>query len=446
MFTDVSAQLGHTHGDAPYDDFARQPLVPYQLSRLGPGAAWLDLDGDGDDDLVLGTGRGGTLAAYRNTRGRLTPIALPLGNAAYDLTSLVSLPDGQGRPTLLVGQMSYEATDPTTAAQVPGVVAVDFTTGQVRPAIPGHPSSTGPLALADYDGDGDLDLFVGGRVVPARYPAPATSRLFQNTGDGSFTLDSVASAPFADMGLVSSATFADLDQDGDPELLLAREWGTLMLWQNDGGQFTDVSETWGLGDHSSLWLGLTTGDLNSDGRLDVVATSWGRNTRYQPTPERPLVAYAADFDRNGSYEIVTAQFDPRLQSEVPLRGLARLAPALPYVGRRVPSFAAYATASLEELLGPPLASATRHEVTTLAHQLFVNQGDHFAAQPLPPEAQFAPSVSPAIADYNGDGHDDLLLTQKNAALSGGPGIIARGRWDGTAGAGAGPGLRPHGLR
>src|SRR5204863_3700171 len=179
-FRDVSAELGHRHVETPYNDWARQPLLPQALSQLGPGVTWYDVAGDGNEDLLITSGRGGALAYYRNDGNHLSRVDLHVPPAPYDETTVLPLPDGTGRTMLLVGQSNYESGTPAEAAAVPSVLAVDPRTGAVTPAVPGDVASVGPLAVADVDGDGTLDLFVGGRVAPGAYPGPQSSRVVGN--------------------------------------------------------------------------------------------------------------------------------------------------------------------------------------------------------------------------------------------------------------------------
>jgi len=435
-FRDVSSQLGHRHVETPFNDWDRQPLLPQALSQLGPGITWYDVDGDGAEDLLITSGRGGSLAYYRNHHGRFTRVDLHLPPARYDETTVLPLPDGKGGAVLLLGQSNYESQTPKEAAALPGVLDVTPGGAVVTPVVPGDVGSVGPLALADVDGDGALDLFVGGRVAPGAYPGAVSSRLFRNAG-GRFVLDETNSSLFTNIGLISGAVFSDVNGDGWPDLILAPEWGSLKLFVNDHGHFRDATAEWGLDRVVSRWNGVTTGDLDGDGRLDIVATSWGRNTKYHVDPAHPLLLYYGKL-AGSRWDMIEAQYDDRLRSLAPLAPLGQLMTTLPVVRLTTRTYTAYADATLQDVFGRTLAVAQRLEAATLDHQVFFNRGGTFDARPLPAEAQFAPAFYAGVADFDGDGHEDLFLSQNffpteiaTPRYDGGRGLLLRGRGDGT---------------
>ncbi|MEO8448171.1 MAG: CRTAC1 family protein [Gemmatimonadota bacterium] len=413
LFEDVSSLLDHRDGETAFDDFARQPLLPWQLSQLGPGVGWIDLDGDGDDDLVIGAAGGEPLGVFRNDGGRFTRVPVTLDHGRFDLTGVVGLPEGRGA-RVLVGQSSYRAESPAEAVGVAGVLAADLSGGRdhgTRPAVGGDTTSVGPLALADYDGDGRLDLFVGGRVAPGAYPLPANSRLYRNTAGG-FVLDSANTAVLRGVGLVSSAVFTDLDGDGDVDLCLAVEWGPVKVLINDHGRFTDQTAAWGLAGLTGRWNGLAAGDFNGDGAMDLVATSWGRNTGISADSAAPLYMYYGNYGGGGTVQMLLAQADPRLGGRIaPLGTLSRLASVLADVRVRTPTFAVYADAPIEQVLGPAIRQGGRAEARTLDHVVLINRAGRFEPHPLPLMAQIAPAFGVVVADFDGDGREDLFLAQ-----------------------------------
>ncbi len=454
LFEDVSQLLQHVHHEELFDDFERQPLLPRRLSQLGPGVSWFDVDGDGAEDLIIGSGKGGALAVYRNDgRGGFRRMAgSPLDEVAQrDQTTVLGWSTSKGGTRLLAGSANYE--DGQTNA--PAVIQFDLAGKTAGGIVPGAPASCGPLALADVDGDGDLDLFVGGRVVPGRYPEAASSRLYRFDG-AQFRPDSVNRSVLESIGLVSGAVWSDLDGDGFPELVLACEWGPVKVLRNDKGKLADWdlpiavpaellapspletrdSKLETLSKLTGWWNGVTTGDFDGDGRLDIVASNWGLNSDYTASAERPLQCYYGDLLDRGTVDILEAEWDPALRAVAPRRRLDGLSKSLPMLMERFPSHRKFSEASMAEVLGPLAAKARKAEVTTLASMLFLNRGNRFEAAPLPREAQVAPGFGLVVADFDGDGNEDVFLSQNFFAtapetprLDAGCGLLLRG--DGT---------------
>jgi len=443
LFEDASAQLGgHKHVENVFDDWGRQYLLPMGLSQLGPGVAWFDVDRDGYEDLIVGTGAGGRLAVFHNAKGRLSPSRAPTPVAQADYTAVLGMAE-DARVRLIAGASIWEARSDTEMMRQPSVIGFDVNKGIVSgkdvPIVLAHAAATGPIALADYDGDGRLDLFVGSRAVPMAYPEAAASGFFKNAGSGNFQIDQDNSALLRSVGLVSAATFADVNGDGHPDLLLAREWDSILLLLNDGhGKFTVAPSAWGLAKWSGRWNGIAVGDLDGDGRLDIVATNWGRNTNVQADSTNPLRLVHGRVGARGEEEMLLVRTDPRLKAPAPLDPYARVRVAIPDVASRVSTFASYADATLDQVLGPSTRAMSQLSVNTLDHMAFLNRGDHFEAVPLPVEAQMAPAFSVGIADFDGDGREDVFLAQNFSQtplgvprFDGGRGLLLLG--DGTGG-------------
>jgi hypothetical protein len=239
-------------------------------------------------------------------------------------------------------------------------------------------------------------------------------------------------------GLVSGAVWSDLDADGWPELVLACEWGPIRIFQNHQGELTEVTRERGLAQTTGWWNGVTTADLDGDGLQDIIASNWGLNTGYQASPEHPLPLYFGEFDQPGVIHLLEATFDLELNQNVPMRSLNALGQAYPALLQRFPTHQAFSTAGISDLL-PLFTNTLAHtQITTLASTLFLNRTGHFEARPLPTIAQLAPAFGVAVADWDGDGHEDVFLSQNFFALrpelprhDSGRGLLLRGNGTGA---------------
>ncbi|MDH3456407.1 MAG: VCBS repeat-containing protein, partial [Gemmatimonadota bacterium] len=417
MFKDVTDSIGleFVHRENEFVDFRRQPLLPKLLSREGPFMAVADVNGDALDDAYIGGAKdqpGQLLMQQRSGRFVVSNAELfERDQVSEDLGAVFFDATGDGSPDLYVVSGGNEFSDLAPALQ--DRLYVNDGRGNFQKAqghLPLMSNSGSRATAADFDGDGDLDLFVGGRVVPGRYGGDPKSMLLENDGSGRFRDVTQQAAPdLVRVGMVTDAVWNDVDGDNRVDLVLVGEWMPMTVFRNAGSGKLEPMGVRGLERSHGWWNRIVAGDFTGDGLTDFVVGNLGLNTRLRASENEPLTMHVADFDRNGFIEQVVSQYSDGVSYPLALRD--ELFRALPNLRERYPDYVSYAGQTVNDIFTPKeLAGALVKQADTFATTLARNNGDgSFTLAPLPREAQVAPAYGLLPADLDGDGTLDLLL-------------------------------------
>jgi hypothetical protein len=419
LFAPPQALAALTHRERLFNDFMKQPLLPHKLSQQGPAFAWGDIDGDGDEDLFFGQGRGTAGQILRNEgNGNMNPVPCPDLAANFDREEVAAHffdADGDKDLDLYVVCGSYEY--PAGAPQLGDRLYLNKGDGTFTAApdgaLPDFRDVGSCVVSADFDQDGDLDLFVGTRVIPGEYPAPPPSRLLLNEsakGKVRFAAAPAERAPGLEKaGLVTGAVWADIDADGWTDLLVAVEWGPVRVFSNKGGNLRETTKEAGLAARHGWWNGIAGADIDADGDMDFVVANFGLNTKYHASREAPALLFYGDYHGDGQRHIVEAEIEDGLL--VPIRGRSCSLAAMPGLAEKFKTYHLFASSSLDEIYGlTPIKSAERFACHTLESGLLINDGTgKFEFRPLPRIAQISPIFGMVFEDFDRDGHLDLAL-------------------------------------
>lgn len=415
---DEAPSLGaaRAHIENDFLDYNREPLMPHVVSAEGPALAVGDVNGDGLDDLYVGGAkwqRGALLLQQSNGRFRESSVAtFAVDSIAEDVDATFFDADGDKDLDLYVVSAGNEFWDEFEALDDRLYLndgRGNFT--KAKGALPaGFRENGSVVAAADFDGDGDQDLFVGSRVVAREYGRIPRSHLLRNDGTGTFTdvTDEVGKGLGA-VGMVTDAQWADVNADGEPDLVVVGEWMPVRVWYNTKGRLAERATPGGLPGTEGWWNSLTVADLNNDGAPDLVLGNVGRNALLATAEKEPVRMYVHDFTATGTIKQIITRY--RAGVSYPLAGRDELVKLMPAIRAKYPSFTAFGASRLEDIFEQgEIAKAEVREARTFESAVAINDGrGGFTLRPLPAEAQFSMVFASVVFDADGDGHPDVLV-------------------------------------
>ncbi|MCF8238766.1 MAG: VCBS repeat-containing protein [Saprospiraceae bacterium] len=415
MFS-VSTVAGYMHKENAFNDFEEYPLIPWTESDQGPLIAVGDVNGDGLDDFFIGNSfdQPGGIMIQKATGGftRATPAFWDQEKIYQDHGATFFDADGDGDLDLYVISGGWEAKPEISkmAWENRLYINTDGKGTYMRPrgVIPELPSVAQRVAPFDYDGDGDIDLFVGGRLTPGNWPLTPGSVILRNDQDHFTDVTAQVGSEFAHCGMITDLQWANIDDDDTPELIAVGEWMPVTIFKLQNGKLVNITEKRMPEDRNGYWYRFALADLDQDGDLDIVTGNLGLNTRLTATAQEPLRCFAADFDKNNTLDPIMAYYEdgklyPLVQKEV-------LHKHMPVLKKRLLYAKDYAIATMDKVWPQAdLDASLNLFIHTLETCWWENNNGSFTQHSLPIQAQVAPVQGIVVADLNEDGFQDILL-------------------------------------
>jgi hypothetical protein len=408
----ISLGINYQHQENDFNDYSIQLLLPQKQSTKGTGITKADVNGDGLEDFYVGNASGSIANLYtQQTDGTFSKTNENLwkSEAKYeDANALFFDADGDGDQDLYVVSAGYELTEGDVLLQdrlYTNDGKGNFTKNSK--ALPSMLVSGKDISAADYDNDGDLDLFVGGNLVPRKYPLAPKSFLLKNN-NGVFVDETKNSPSLSQVGMISESIFTDYDKDNDLDLIMVGEWMAPTLFNNNNGVFEKNEATSGFEDTEGWWFSITAGDFDLDGDQDYVLGNIGKNNKFQPKKDKPIFIYAKDFDNNGSFDVALSKVNNG--KLVPVRGKECSSEQNPFLLDKINSYKEFASLEMKDIYGEDkLKDAyklTAHVFESVYVENLGNGG--FKTKKLPNMAQTGPTLSFVTKDFNNDGFLDIM--------------------------------------
>lgn len=416
-FSEITNELeiNFKHQENIFNDFNREKLLPRKLSQFGPNITVGDVNKDGLEDFFVGGAFGSAGAIFIQTKDskfqKTNQLALNQDKDFEDVGCLFFDADGDSDLDLYVVSGGNKYAYKSRAYQ--DRLYKNDGKGNFQRAkndLPEIFSSGSCVAANDFDKDGDLDLFVGGRVVPGKYPFPAQSYILQNNGKGKFVNPTAQIAPeLPQAGMISSAIWADYNSDGFSDLIVVGEWMPIVIFQNHNGKLKSVISQTGLSNSYGFWNKILACDYDSDGDLDFIAGNLGNNSRLKASESAPLEIYIKDFDYNNKLDPIVCYYNNGKSYPLPQRDI--LIEQIPSLRKRFVQYEKYANAGIREIFSPEeLKNAITLKCQNVQTCFVQNQGNGtFILQPLPIQAQISPCYGILFDDFNKDNSPDILI-------------------------------------
>jgi len=415
-FEDVSDKLpnGAYHEENKYIDFKREALLHHKYSEEGPGIAVGDINGDGLEDLYLGGAMGVPAKLFiQNQNGSFSQNQISdfiTDKGFEDVSALFFDANGNGFLDLYVvsGGNEHLANNPLYQDRL-YLNDGKGNFSRAKNALPEFFTSGGVVKAHDIDGDGQLDLFVGGRLTPGRYPETPPSHLLKNNNGVFVDVTEQWSENLSNLGLVTDATFADLDNDGNKELIITGEWIPVSVFKFQNGKYRNITASLGLADKTGWWYSLTVEDITGNGYPDIIAGNLGLNSFLKASPGEPVSIYFKDFDNNGSLDAILCHYDGGIS--YPLLNRDRLLTQMIMLRKRFTRYEPYARATIHDIFtAEELSDANKLEVNEFKHTVFINNsGNSFSSKALPNYSQISVLQSANVLDINNNGKMDLIV-------------------------------------